>query len=436
MPDLQSDFVGRVNRLALKPTDKTSLMPVMEAVSNSIHAITERFGDEAGKLGRVDVTVIRDLDQQELPIIGFDIEDNGVGFTGENYTSFLTPDSRHKERRGGKGVGRLAWLKVFERVEVDSVYSEPGGLFRRHFHFRLTDKNQVNILEEGRTQSHAQVCTRISFRGFERRFAAKAPTKEGIVALRLLSHFVPLFIAGNAPKVVIHDGDPVDIEALFADSIVADTTSTIPVEIDGEATTITLWSLKCRKSVRFDGSGYNFAFLTGNNRSVIDYSIDDQLGLRLLEGEFIYLGSASGEFLDNHVNSERTGFTLESSDIDVIKRALAKEARDFLRPYVEQALAAKVKVAQEVITENPDVRLREIIVGAQSEIKPEQVEKALGKRVSSVKANQARLAFRTFEVVEQRNKELWRPTKKRIRLREPSFEALAEQALKAEFPVR
>ena len=113
MPDLHSDFVGRVNRLALKPSDKTALVPVMEAVSNSIHAITERFGEKTGELGRVQVTVLRDVEKDDLPIIGFEIEDNGVGFTNENYHSFLTPDSRLKERRGGKGVGRLAWLKVF-----------------------------------------------------------------------------------------------------------------------------------------------------------------------------------------------------------------------------------------------------------------------------------------------------------------------------------
>ncbi|MGV7215028.1 ATP-binding protein [Bradyrhizobium sp. UFLA05-112] len=353
MPDLQSDFVGRVNRLALKPNDRTALMPVMEAVSNSIHAITERFAEQTGKLGRVHVTVLRDLELDDLPIVGFDIEDNGIGFTDENYVSFLTPDSRHKERRGGKGVGRLAWLKVFEQVEVDSVYNDHGSLCRRHFHFRLTEKNQVEILNEGKTEANAQVRTRISLRGFERRFATKCPSKKGSVALRLLSHFVPLFIAGNAPKVVIDDGEPVDIEALFTESIVAERTTPLTVEIDGDSAVINLWSLKCRKSVRFNGTGYNFAFLTGNNRSVIDYSIDDQLGLKLLEDEFIYLGSASGEYLDSHVNSERTGFTLESSDIDVIKRAIAKEAREFLRPYVEEALAAKVKVAQEVITENP-----------------------------------------------------------------------------------
>ena len=294
---------------------------------NSIQAITERLGDKAQGLGRVQVTVLRDLEKDDLPIIGFEIEDNGVGFTEENYRSFLTPDSRHKERRGGKGVGRLAWLKVFDRFDVDSIYLDHGTLYRRHFHFRLTDKEQVEIVEEGNAEPNSQVLTRVTFRGFDPRFAARCPSKKGSIALRLLLHFVPLFIAGNAPTVVIDDGDPINIEALFADSIVTQRTTPLDLEIDGESVVIDLWSLKCNKTVRF-GAGYNFAFLTANNRSVIDYSIDDQLGLRLLDGEYIYLGSASGEYLDKHVNSERTGFTLDSSDIDVIKRAIAR--RDFI----------------------------------------------------------------------------------------------------------
>jgi hypothetical protein len=83
---------------------------------------------------------------------------------------------------------------------------------------------------------------------------------------------------------------------------------------------------------------------------------------------------------------------------------------------------------------SPDVKLSEIIVGAYSEISPEQIKRALGRRSGEVKAHKARLAFRTFEVVAQRNQDLWRPSKKRVSLREPSFEALVEQALKAEFP--
>jgi hypothetical protein len=39
--NLESDIVGRVNRLALRPTEKNALMPLMEAVSNSVHSITD-----------------------------------------------------------------------------------------------------------------------------------------------------------------------------------------------------------------------------------------------------------------------------------------------------------------------------------------------------------------------------------------------------------
>jgi hypothetical protein len=83
---------------------------------------------------------------------------------------------------------------------------------------------------------------------------------------------------------------------------------------------------------------------------------------------------------------------------------------------------------------SPEVKLSEIIVGAYSGITPEQVKRALGRRAGEVKAHKARLAFRTFEVVAQSNQDLWRPTRKRISLREPSFEALVQKALKAEFP--
>jgi hypothetical protein len=77
--------------------------------------------------------------------------------------------------------------------------------------------------------------------------------------------------------------------------------------------------------------------------------------------------------------------------------------------------------------------LKEIIVGAASEVSPEEVNAALGRRAGSVSAFKARLAFRTFEVVAQRNRDLWRPSRRRVGLREPSFEALAQRALAEKF---
>jgi hypothetical protein len=58
------------------------------------------------------VRLMRQDDQPAGRVVGFDVEYNGVGFTDDNFKSFRTPDSRWKETRGGKGIGRLGWLKV------------------------------------------------------------------------------------------------------------------------------------------------------------------------------------------------------------------------------------------------------------------------------------------------------------------------------------
>jgi hypothetical protein len=78
------------------------------------------------------------------------------------------------------------------------------------------------------------------------------------------------------------------------------------------------------------------------------------------------------------------------------------------------------------------VKLREVIVGAQSQITVEQVATALGGLAPDVTAHKARLAFRTFEVVKRRDQDSWRPSRHRVGLREPSFEALVDRALQEE----
>lgn len=352
MPDLISDVVGRVNRLALRPNERGALTPLLEAVSNSVFSVTDRFDDQTAKQGRITVQVVRDLTLEEKPVVGFEITDNGAGFNEANYQSFRTPDSRLKEKKGGKGVGRLAWLKVFEKIRVESTFSSGAKLYHRQFNFRLAEKDQIETTDESEVQS-GEIRTTVSFRNFLPPFSGKCPIRSKTISNRLMSHFVPLFVAGNSPKIIFVDEDEyLDIEAAFADGIIDQKTSKIPFDFDGENVELQVWSLKCKKSSKFDVGGFNFAFITGDNRSVIDYCIDDQIGLKLLEGEFVYVGCVSGDYLDRHVNSERTAFTLDK-EIDEVKKSIAKEARAFLSPYVEQALTAKVATTREIVIENP-----------------------------------------------------------------------------------
>ena len=136
---MRINLAGRVAKVHLEKYQP--LLPLIEAVINSLHAIEDskvtapmiqiaahhergmKLGDEADRLA---------------PIDSFTIEDNGIGFTDENQQSFETSDSAYKRDRGGKGIGRLLWLRAFDRAEIESTYGY-GRMMKRMFTFALPD---------------------------------------------------------------------------------------------------------------------------------------------------------------------------------------------------------------------------------------------------------------------------------------------------------
>ena len=111
----------------------TVYTPVVEIIVNAIQAI-----HESGRLdGKVSVRALRDSQTQldsSLPnIMGFEIQDNGVGFTDKHRNSFDTLYTDHRIAEGGKGFGRFTCLKYFEDLHVKSVYSEGPEFKSRNF---------------------------------------------------------------------------------------------------------------------------------------------------------------------------------------------------------------------------------------------------------------------------------------------------------------
>lgn len=107
---MQTDVAGRVRNVQL-PASKP-LLPLFEAIVNSIHAI-----EDTGKRdGRIEVEVLRSgglfgqADHQNADIAGFSVIDNGIGFDDQNFDAFTTSDTTYKASRGGKGIGRFMWL--------------------------------------------------------------------------------------------------------------------------------------------------------------------------------------------------------------------------------------------------------------------------------------------------------------------------------------
>jgi hypothetical protein len=90
------------------------LQPLFEAITNSLEA----------KATEISINFF--LSEDTFPnmpkkIIGFSVEDNGEGFNKNNRESFCKYMSEYKIKLGCKGVGKLTWLRVFEKVKIESV---------------------------------------------------------------------------------------------------------------------------------------------------------------------------------------------------------------------------------------------------------------------------------------------------------------------------
>jgi hypothetical protein len=114
---------------------------IREGVTNSIHAGANEisvdlwFEKQSGLFGE---EVRNVLDR-------ITITDNGEGFTQENLNYFDEICTGHKDEIGGKGVGRLAFLKYANRVEVRSQLPTRLVDFRYTPEFKLEDVNRAEV---------------------------------------------------------------------------------------------------------------------------------------------------------------------------------------------------------------------------------------------------------------------------------------------------
>ena len=210
---MHSELNGRLRNTNL-PYSK-GLMPVYEAVINSIQAIEDRSQSEQNPLHdyyiRLEIERSEQLDLEpkrgprpEGEIVRFRVTDNGVGFNDENWESFRTLDSLHKVDKGCRGIGRLMWLKAFDKVLVDSTYDENGQTKRRKFGFDIP--NEVSE-SEAVSPGSGKILTVVELEGFRRQFAAATHKTSDKIASGLLEHCLWYFIrAEGVPKITVCDG--------------------------------------------------------------------------------------------------------------------------------------------------------------------------------------------------------------------------------------
>lgn len=345
--DLETSLRGRLRNTRLPKSQ--GLLPLFEAVVNSIHAI-EETANGFGK-SSIQVTVLRshqktlkdaitDEDLAEAEIVGFTVSDNGIGFNDENFSSFKTLDSCYKEEKGCRGVGRLLWLKAFESVHISSYFKESTGkIAKREFDFTT---NGISKDSKTNIDDNQPIQTTISLNNFLPRYRIHTPKSIASIAKVLLEHCLWYFIRkSGTPQIEIIDGDKNiylhDIYKEYQISIAPPHT----FEVKGESFNIThiklLTKLSRKHQIAYSASG----------RLVKEESLDIPGLSGALDDDgrpFAYVGFVSSKFFDETVRPERTGFDINEnahtlfSDSEIsfpeIREAIKDQIKDYLSEYL------------------------------------------------------------------------------------------------------
>ena len=326
---LRPNLVKRIARLPKPANVADALQPLFEAVSNAIHSTQARFKDAVAYDGRVTVTVQTDRRKEAVTAI---VEDNGPGLDERNWDAFITTDTDNKIEIGGKGVGRLMWMDCFSQIHVDTAFVDGAGMKRRKFDFVLDVHNQIQNEAVEACPSREPYFI-VQFKGLRGNgYRDKWPGRGNYVFQHLTSHFLPTFIGKRCPEITVHVGDETRIYPNAINEIVhrRETTEDLPKEEFGE---LKLTMMECEKVASADLKGSHFIHFIAHDRTVHSQSIDGKLGLKYFgpSENLVFHAILTGEFLDKHVNQERTKFTFEDA---VLERMI----NDVCWPNVERFL--------------------------------------------------------------------------------------------------
>ena len=183
----------------------TVYTPIVEIIVNAIQAIDESRRPDGEVIVRALRSTQTQLDGSLPDVIGFEIQDNGIGFTDEHRVSFDTLYTDHRIAEGGKGFGRFTCLKYFKTLEIESVYREgPGFRFRC---FSMGKDHDIIVNERVGTSDKKDCGTVVSLTSLKNKptFDKRLST----VGRNLVERLLPFFITEGyqCPNIGLSESD-------------------------------------------------------------------------------------------------------------------------------------------------------------------------------------------------------------------------------------
>lgn len=407
------DIKGKLNKLRL---DEKGLLSLFEAVSNSIHSIQDR--NEIGQI-KIEIEkgfeIFQDGNSENIPYIkNINIIDNGFGFNEENYNAFLHNDTTIKEARGGKGVGRFAWLKVFQFAEIDSIFKENGFYKRRKFKFSPSPKPITSHIIEELTDPTDMV-TSVHLYNLHEHYQKKFPHDLSILTYLLIEHNIQYLIGNSLPEIFIYEkgkeSNSISVLDFFKNEVIInhfrDNFTLKEKEKDF------IFDIDFIKQKKQSSKTNHKIYYTAHERVVTNSNLSDLISdfktpFKDESGkEFILSAVISSDFLNENVNEERNAFTipvirrnkdqLSTNEIFLVdvEEQITSKAKNYLKPFIEDVRKKRLETITE-LTNNKFVGYKPLLKYPEylEEININQSENAIEIELYKVK-NKIRLEAKT-----------------------------------------
>ncbi len=345
---MKFDIEGRIRNMRL-PDGRTALLySIYEAVMNGVQAIEERFTESRDSApGAIVVNVSKNADKAIEDIV---VHDNGIGLNERHLDSFNVCDTMEKAEIGGRGVGRLVWLKAFKQIDVRSTYKVAAGTHSLSFRFQPEQEDSRENLTRFASDGAPQGTT-ISLIG------AKEEDKKLSMALlsrSLCHHFFPFFIAGSMPQLVVRMGKrEVNVGQYLSTRL--DVESSEDVHVSDAVGIIHITHVYVDPKIARELS--NSILLTAQGRVVQSVEIEKKFALKGLENRKAYACVIRGAFLDEKVDQERTSFKAREEEIEAIKDAALTSAQKFLSAHIKGIRTEQKRLVVNLLEEHPQLAI-------------------------------------------------------------------------------
>lgn len=319
------NIAGFVAGIDIEPDEY--LLPLQEAVVNSIQSIEDKNPNN----GKISIKIIRgkqlsvgdEFEELYKPIEGFEIYDDGVGFTNRRFQAFNDAFTDINKGKGCKGVGRYTVLACMGSMEINSTFIEKGKWQNRSFKFDVI--HGVNPENDGNLNpsENVELKTVLKLNNYKANFQKFInDNRIGIndIAKGIIEHCLLYFISDEIPLIRIYNEN--DRE----NSIIVNDLYSSVVKFDNTVKSIKLNNIETTFNLNYLRNYNNKTHsihLCANKRevgkkiSVSNYIPSFVQGLEDEEDKKYYVSIyVTGDYLDEKANYQRNRFSIPLKDDD------------------------------------------------------------------------------------------------------------------------